>query len=366
MDKKKRDFIKKAALGAAATAAVSPLAAATSLANSKKTYEWSIVTSWPKNYPVLGVAVERFVKLLEVLTSGRMKVKVFAAGELVPAFGVFDAVSRGTVQLGHTAPAYAKGKSPVQQFLQNIPFGFTSDEMLAWLYFGDGLKLWQESLAPFNLIPFLCVNSGLQWGGWFNKRIESVADLKGLKIRIPGLGGEVYRKLGATPVSIPGGEIFTSMKSGVIDAVEWGNPYVDMAFGLHRAAKYYYYPGWHDPAANVVLYANKKAYDELPEDLKEAVRCAIQTVNVEVSADNLGNCFYSYNKLRKIKGIEILSFSESLMKQFKVASKQVLAELANQSKESKKVYDSMEKFLKLATEYSKVSMLPYLKARDDG
>lgn len=365
MDKKKRDFMKKVALGAAAAAVASPaIAAVTAVTDSKKTYEWSMATSWPKNYPVLGTGMEKLAELINVLTKGRIKIKVFAAGEIVPAFEVFDAVSRGTVQIGHTVPYYSEGKSPVQVFFSNIPLGLTMDEMNAWLFFGGGLKLWQESLASFNLIPFQCMNTGLQWGGWFNKKINSPADLKGLKIRIPGVTGEIYRQLGATPVNIPGGEIFTAMKSGVIDAVEWTGPHLDMAFGLQRAAKYYYYPGAHEPGTNGVLYVNKKAYEELPEDLKETLRCATQTINLEGSADLLAHNISAYHELKKLNNIEILPFPESVMKQFKITSMEVLTQLANKSAETKKAYASLSEFLSLAKEYSKVSMLPYLIARD--
>ena len=209
-----------------------------------ETFEWSIATSWPPKYPGLGIAVNNLVDRIERVSGGRLKIKVFAAGELVPAFEAFDAASRGTVEMGHDAAYYHKGKVPAAQFMTAIPFGMTYMEMNAWLYYGDGLELWKELYEPFNLVPFPCGNTGVQMGGWFNKEINSIADLKGLKMRIPGLGGEVLRRAGGTPVTLPASEIFTSLQTGAIDATEWVGPYNDITLGLHTVARYYNYPGW--------------------------------------------------------------------------------------------------------------------------
>ena len=197
---------------------------------------------------------------------------MYGAGELVPAFEVFDAVSRGTAEMGHGAAYYWKGKSEAAQFFAAVPFGMNAQEMNAWFYYGGGLELWREIYAPFGLMPAPAGNTGVQMGGWFNKEINRLDDLKGLKMRIPGLGGEVLRRAGGTPVNLPGGEIFTALQTGAIDATEWVGPYNDLAFGLHKAAKYYYYPGWHEPGTTLEAIVNKQAFDALPKDLQSIVR----------------------------------------------------------------------------------------------
>ena len=210
-----------------------------------KNYSWSMVTTWPKNYPGLGMAPERFSQLVEEMSQGQLKVTVYGAGELVPAMGVFDAVSGGSVEMGHGGAYYWKGKVPAAQFFAGVPFGFTADEINAWVSRGGGLELWEDLYRPFNLKPLPGGNTGTQMFGWFNKEINSLEDIKGLKMRFPGFGGEVFKRAGGIPVNIPGGELYTAMQTGTIDAVEWVGPYNDLAFGFQQVAKYYYYPGWH-------------------------------------------------------------------------------------------------------------------------
>ena len=212
-----------------------------------KTYNWRLVTSWPKNYPGLGMAPERIADLVEEMSDGQMKITVYGAGEQVPAFGVFDAVSSGSHQMGHSGGYFWKGKVPAAQFFTSVPFGLTADEINAWVNHGGGLELWREIYEPFNIYPIPAGNTGTQMFGWFNKEINSLEDIKGLKMRIPGIGGEVLKEAGGIPVTLPGGELFTALQTGVIDATEWVGPYNDLTFGFHQAAKYYYYPGWHEP-----------------------------------------------------------------------------------------------------------------------
>lgn len=214
-----------------------------------ETIKWKMVTTWPKNFPGVGTGAEFLAKNINEMAGGRLEVKVYAAGELVPALEVFDAVSRGTAQMGHGASYYWKGKVPAAQFFTTVPFGLTPQEFNAWIYYGGGLALWEEIYEPFGLIPMPAGNPGAQMGGWFNKEINSLEDFKGLKMRMPGIGGEVLKKLGASPINLPGSEIFTALQSGTIDATEWVGPYNDLAFGLYKAAKYYYYPGWHEPGS---------------------------------------------------------------------------------------------------------------------
>ncbi|MCP4220427.1 MAG: TRAP transporter substrate-binding protein, partial [bacterium] len=278
----RRDFLKKA--GTSTAAAIATAAGATTLlgckkesakkqkpaaAVTKKTYEWKMVTTWPPNLPLLQTGAERFAKRVGELSDGRLKIKVFAGGELVPPMGVFDAVSKGSVEAGSGAAYYWAGKVRAAQWFTAVPFGLNAQGMNAWFYGGDGLKLWDEAYAPFNLIGRPVGNTGVQMGGWFRKEINSIEDFNGLKMRIPGLGGKVVAKAGGTVVLLPASEIFTSLERGVIDATEWVGPMHDLRMGFYKAAKYYYYPGWHEPGTCLEAMFNKKAYESLPKDLRQ-------------------------------------------------------------------------------------------------
>ena len=198
---------------------------------SEKTFTWRMVTTWPKNYPGVGLGAENLSKLVNKMSAGRLQIKVYGSGELVPALEVFDAVSRGTVEMGHGASYYWIGKAPSAQFFTALPFGLNAQEMNAWLHYGGGLKLWEEAYDKFNLIPLAGGNTGVQMAGWFNKEINSLEDIKGTRMRIPGLAGKVWTEAGGEAVLMPGSEIFTNLQTGVIDAAEWIGPYNDQTFG---------------------------------------------------------------------------------------------------------------------------------------
>lgn len=221
-------------------------------------YRWRLVTTWPKKFPGLGLAPENFADLLNKMSNGRIQITVYGANEIVPAMGVFDAVSSGSVEMGHGAAYYWKGKIPASSFFTAIPFGMNATEFNAWLHYGGGLEMWRDIYAPFNLIPFAGGNTGVQMGGWFNREINSIADFKGLKMRIPGYAGEIFTRAGGTAVNIPGGELYTALQSGVIDATEWVGPYNDRAFGFQQIAKFYYYPGWQEPGLDWNLLSINK------------------------------------------------------------------------------------------------------------
>ena len=240
-------------------------------AASQQTFEWNLVTSWPPGLPGLGVGVQNLADRIGKASNGRLQIKVYSGGELVPALEVLDAVSRGTVQMGHDSAYYHRGKVPAAQYFTTVPFGQTVHEINAWLYYGGGLELWRELYEPFNVIPFVAGNTGVQMAGWFNKEINSVQDLKGLKMRIPGIGGEVMQRAGATQITVPASEIFTALQTGAIDAAEWVGPYNDIALGLHKAARYYYYPGWHEPGPMLQLTVNIDAWNKLPADIQSKV-----------------------------------------------------------------------------------------------
>jgi len=357
----RRDFVKKVGAGGLA---LSVGLTGTVRAKSDAEFKWKMVTTWPKNFPGLGTGANRLAELIGEMSGGRIQVKVYGATELVPALEVFDAVSRGTAEMGHGAAYYWKGKSEAAQFFSTVPFGLTAQEINGWLYYGGGLELWQELYGQFGLIPAPAGNSGVQMGGWFNKEIKSVENLKGLKMRIPGLGGEVLTRAGGTAVNLPGGELFTALQSGLIDATEWVGPYNDLAFGLYKAAKYYYYPGWHEPGTCLEAMINKKAFEALPKDLQSIVLNACKVVNQDMLAEFTARNPSALQDLVKKHGVELRRFPDDVIKKLKQLSDEVVAEIGQKDELSKKVYASYAKFLQQCREYSGVSELAYLIARD--
>ena len=340
-----------------------PQAGATG-AEPAKTFKWKLVTSWPKNFPGLGTAPERFAEQVEQLSGGRLTIKVYGAGELVPALQVFDAVSQGTAEMGHSGAYYWKGKASAAQFFTSVPFGLTAQEMNGWIQYGGGQALWEEVYAPFNLLPLPGGNTGVQMGGWFNKEINSVDDLKGLKMRIPGLGGEVLARAGGTPVTLPGGEIFTSLQTGTIDATEWVGPYNDLAFGLYKVAEHYYYPGWHEPGSMMEFTINKGAFAELPADLQAIVRITAKAINEDMLAEYTTRNQAALIELKEKHGVDVREFPADVLDKLQTLSDEVVAEVAGADPLSQKVYDSYKTYRDQVKAYHAVSEQAYINARD--
>ena len=357
---KRRQFIKTA--GATGLVSGASLIAAPAVQAQKK-IKWKMVTTWPKNFPGLGTGANKLAELITELSGGRLTVKVYGAKELVPAFEVFDAVSRGTAEMGHGAAYYWKGKSEAAQFFAAVPFGLTAQEMNGWLYHGGGLDLWKDVYKPFGLIPAAAGNTGVQMAGWFNREINSVDDLKGLKMRIPGLGGEALERAGGTPVSLPGGEIFTSLKTGAIDATEWVGPYNDLAFGLYKAAKYYYYPGWHEPGTTLEAMINQKAYDKLPKDLQSIVIHACQVVNQDMLSEYMARNQIALSDLVNKHKVDLRKLPDPVLAKLKNMSNDVVAEVAAKDKATQKVYDSFSKFSHQVKAWTDISERAYLNVR---
>ena len=330
---------------------------------AKQKFTWSLVTTWPKNYPGLGMAPERFAKLVEEMSEGYLKIKVFGAGELVPAMGVFDAVSNGSAEMGHGGAYYWKGKIPAAQFFAGVPFGLTADEINAWVNRGGGLELWQELYEPFNLLPFPGGNTGTQMFGWFNKEINSLEDIKGLKMRIPGIGGEVFQRAGGVPVNIPGGELYTALQTGTIDATEWVGPYNDLAFGFHQIADYYYYPGWHEPGSMLEFMVNLDAWNKLPETLKVIVKTAAQAVNQDLLDEYTAMNNRALQELINKHGVNLLPLPEEVVREFKNISEIVLEELAQEDDDFKKVYEHFNDFKNNVTNYHNISEDAFVEIR---
>lgn len=325
--------------------------------------EWKMVTTWPKNFPGLGTGAERLARLIREMSGGRLVIKVYGAGELVPAFEIFDAVSRGTAQMGHGAAYYWKGKNEAFQFFSTVPFGLTANEMDAWLYHGGGLELWREAYEPFDLVPAPAGNTGVQMAGWFNKEVEGLSDLKGLKMRIPGLGGEVLRRAGGTPVNLPGGELFTSMQTGAIDATEWVGPYNDLAFGLYKVAKLYYYPGWHEPGTTLEALVNKQALEALPEDLQRIVLNACRVANHDMLAEYNARNNDALETLMAEHEVEVRRLPDEVLVRLRSLSEEAVGEIAQTSELAGRVFESYSGFRQKVIAWHDLSDRSYLNAR---
>jgi TRAP-type mannitol/chloroaromatic compound transport system substrate-binding protein len=370
---KRRDFVRTAGIGALAAgasltgcnkqdqSATTPPGAAKS-----EPIHWKMVTTWPKNFPGLGTGAEKLAELINTMSGGRLKIRVYGAKELVPAFEVFDVVSDGTAQMGHGAAYYWKGKNEAFQFFSAVPFGLTADEMNGWLFHGGGMELWRETYRPFGVIPAAAGNTGVQMAGWFNKEINSLDDLKGLKMRIPGLGGEVLRRAGGTPVNLPGGELFTSLQSGVIDATEWVGPYNDLAFGLYKAAKYYYYPGWHEPGTTLEAIINQAAFETLPEDLQHIVMSACRIANDDILVEYVARNNDALEALVNEHGVNLRRLPDDVLTRLRQLSDEVVGEIAANSAEAKRIYDSFNSFRNKVMAWTDISERAYLNSRASG
>ena len=328
------------------------------------TVEWKLVTTWPKNLPALGTAPEKLAELVAAMSAERFRIKVYAAGELVPALEVFDAVSQGNAEMGHGAAYYWRGKAPMAAFFTTVPFGMTAQEMNGWLRYGGGLELWRELYAPFGLVPLPAGNSGVQMAGWFNKEINSLADLQGLKMRIPGLGGEVFGRAGGTAVTLPGSEIFTALQTGVVDAAEWVSPYNDLAFGLQEIAQFYYYPGWHEPGATLEAIVNADAWAALPADLRTMLETACQAVNQDVLDEFTARNAAAMRTLVEEHGVQVRRLPNDVLARLREISAQVLAEQAGDDALGRRILASYQTFLADVRGYHAQSEQAYINARE--
>ena len=364
----RRHFVKSAGLAGAAGL----LTACQRQANSQadcgpgaapgESFEWKMVTSWPRDFPALGTGANRLAELIGKLSNGRLTVKVYGGNELVPPFEVFDAVERGTAEMGHGASYYWKGKVPAAQFFAGVPFGMTAREQNGWIYYGGGLELWREAYAPFGIIPFPVGNSDVQMGGWFNKEINSVDDLHGLKMRIPGLGGEVLRRAGGTPQSIPVAEIFTALQTGTIDATEWIGPFNDQAASLFRAASYYYYPGWHEPGTVLEGLVNREAFDALPGDLQQIVETACKAATLDMLSEFSARNGDALQNLKQQR-VDIRPFPDDVLAELKRITPGVLEEVAAEDEMSARVYASFKEYFAKIRQWSDISELIMLNQR---
>jgi TRAP-type mannitol/chloroaromatic compound transport system substrate-binding protein len=336
---------------------------ATGPAAVKSRTEWRMVTSWPDKFPGLGTSADRLAARITAMSDGRLTVKVLAAGTMVPPLGVFDAVAQGSAEMGHSSPYYWQGKSKAFNFFSAVPFGLTANELSAWIHFGGGQQLWDEGYAPFGLKAFYCGNSGVQMGGWFRKEINSVEDFKGLKMRMPGLGGEVLRRIGATAENMAGGDIFPALSAGRIDATEWVGPWNDLAFGFYKIAKNYYWPGFHEPGTGFECMINKAKLDALPKDLQEIIASACFAEAHAMLGEFNRNNSDALKILIEQHGVQLRRFPDDVMAAFGKASEEVLAELEGADDLTKRTYQSFRKFRDESIGWSHLAEQGYLDMR---
>ncbi len=320
-----------------------------------------LATSWPAHFPIMGEGVEEFASRLEAISGGSLKVKIYPKNVLVPALAVFDAASTGEIDAFHSGPYYWKGKNSAFALFSGMPFGFDAEEINSWMIYGDGLKLWRELYGRYNLYPLLGGNTNIQMGGWFRKEIKSLADMKGLKMRIPGLGGEVMAKLGVNPVLLPAGEIYTSLERGVIDATEWVGPALDIKMGFYKVAPYYY-SGWHEPGSILELTFNKAFWKKLSDEQKQMIEVCSNEMNAKMTYRFHYENIHSLEKLKEY-GVKLRKFPDEVTNAAKQALVDVVNELGSKNKEFALVYDSIAKHLALSKAYADISLKYFLNVR---
>ena len=353
----RRTLARCGALGLAGTLAAPRIARA-------QTRRWRMVTSWPRRLPGPGMSAERVAERIAALSGGRLQVTVHAAGELVPAFEVLDAIASGVAEMAHTASFYWQGKEPAAVFFTTVPFGLTPAEHVAWIDVGGGQALWDELYAPFDVKPFMAGNTGVCMGGWFRRELHGVEDLKGLKIRSLGLGGEVYRRLGAVAQTTAPGEMLTSMQSGLIDGAEFVGPGSDIALGLYRIATFYYAPGFNKPNGTGECILSLKAWEALDSELKAIVRhaCAVEAGFALAEMERLN--FEALAALTGQHGVQLRSFPESLIRAARQQAGAVVGELAAKSAAARRIHDSYVSFRDRSAAWSRISIKAVLEARD--
>lgn len=319
-----------------------------------KKYKWKMTTTWPPDFPALGEGCNLFAKWVEEMSGGRMQIQVFGGGELVPPLEAFNAVRSGAAEIGHGAGYYWKGLLPAAQFFASIPFGMNAQQMNAWLYSGGGLKLWEKLYADVGLVPFPGGNTGVQMGGWFNREINTIEDFKGLKMRIPGVGSKVLKKAGGAPVLLPGGELYTGLERGVIDATEWIGPYHDYKMGFYQIAKYYYTPGWHEAGTTLEFFINKPKFDALEPDLQAILRTAAARVNVWMLSEFEAKNTIYLEKLIEAK-VDIRKFPDEVLATLRQYNEEALQEEIAGDPLSREAYASYDSFRKKAASWAKLT-----------
>ncbi|HJV82934.1 TRAP transporter substrate-binding protein [Noviherbaspirillum sp.] len=361
----RRSFLKKAAVGASATAIAAP-----ALAQSQPTINWRLASSFPKSLDTIFGAAETFSRRVSAMTNGKFNIRVFAGGEIVPALQVMDAVQAGTVEMGHTASYYYFGKDPTFAFDCAVPFGLNSRQQTAWFDQGGGRELLRSYFKDYGIVNFLGGNTGTQMGGWFRKEVKTVQDLNGLKMRIGGFAGKVMQHLGLVPQQIAGGDIYPALEKGTIDAAEWVGPYDDEKLGFFKVAPYYYSPGWWEAGPQLSFYVGIKEWEKLPKDYQAALEAATFEAHVVMQAEYDARNPAALARLLK-NGVKLQTFSKEVMDACYKAAHDVMEEEASKNAKFKKIYEPWKRFRQDQTQWFSVaeaSMQNYMinRARSGG
>lgn len=361
---KRRTFIRNSAIALGTTASVAACgnqntnSSSNTTDSSLPTVRWRMTTSWPNSLDTIYGGATTIAERVSAMTEGRFTIETYAAGEIVPALQVLDTVQDGTVECGHTASYYYIGKNPALAFGATVPFGLTAQQQNAWLYHGGGLEAMHKLYSDFNIINFPAGNTGAQMGGWFNKEINALSDLNGLKMRIPGLGGKVMSQLGVNVQVLGGGEVYLALERGVIDAAEFVGPYDDEKLGLQKAAPYYYYPGWWEPGATLEVQVNRSAWDQLPKEYQEVFKTAAMESNINMLAkyDALNGA-----ALQRLidGGTQLKQYSPEILQSAQKAAFEIYAENASEEPAFKEVYDQWREFREQVSRWNQINELSF-------
>ena len=376
---KRRDFLTGAATGAVVAAGATYIAKSGTApspptpgtpespgqapAVAKGVHEWKMVTTWPRNFPGAGTAAQELADTITTMSDGRLTIKLFAAGEMIPAFESFDAVREGTADCSHDAAYYWVAKNKSLPFFCAVPGGLSVIEHNAWILHGGGQELWDELYAEFGVRGFLSGNTGTQMGGWYQKEIKSLPDFNGLKIRIPGLGAEVLNRMGATAINMPAGEIMPALQSGVIDAAEWVGPWVDLTMGFYKVAKFYYGPGFHEGSTANELLINEERWQSLPTDLQAVVRAACHEANMKLPAEYFARSTEALATLVNEHNVQLRHFPEDILNEGYRISAEVNAETVGEGDLNRRIYESWSAFRERAMSYQPLSDYGFIHNR---
>ena len=329
--------------------------------NKNKKSVIKLATSWPGSFPIMGTGVEKFAQRVKDISGGSLEIKIYPKNTLVPDLAVFDACSSGQIDAFHSGPYYWKGKNSAFSLYSGIPFGFSAEEINSWMLFGGGLELWRAQYEKYNLHPFMGGNTNIQMGGWFREEIKSLSDMNGLKMRIPGLGGEVFSKMGVNSVLLPAGEIYTSLERGVIDATEWVGPALDIKMGFYKVAPFYY-SGWHEPGSILEVTFNKQFWNKLSSEHQGMIEVAANEMNSNMTYEFHYENIHALKKLKELN-IKIRQFPQDVVEAGKKALQEVLDEFSQKNSDFEVVYKSIQNHLELSKEWSDTSLRYFLNAR---
>jgi TRAP-type mannitol/chloroaromatic compound transport system substrate-binding protein len=358
---KRRTFLKQAGVGtAAATAAAASLSiGAPAVIASDRRIRWQATSFWNPKVKIMFDGIKQFCENVKEMSDGQLEIKLYGGGELVPPFGAFDAVAKGTVQMGSGSPYFWAGKSTAFNWFGSIPFGMNAQSINAWFYEGNGMALMTELYDRFDLVPRIVGNSGVQMGGWYRKKIGSLEDFRGLKMRIGSIAGKVLSEVGVTTVMMPPAEIFPALERGVVDAAEFVGPVHDILLGLYKVAKYYYTPGWHEPGPVLDIFFNKKAYNELPKHLQRILDIAAADINIRTLAAFDNQSGAALDKLVKEEGVQVEVYPDDVMQKLKAISKEVIEAEAQKDPFAAKVHADYMAFMARTAVWSKMSEKVY-------